>query len=162
MSGSVFILTIISRPDGGSIAHVRVGGETKMPLASRKRFIRNTIAPLRLLCYVLGPFAITLLLFFRRYGHVFSIRFHAFHSMLMTAVWAGSWGTLRLVEHIAPWFTGVLAKEMRFAMSLGFLILWVWLLAAAFYGGPCIIIPFVHRLAVRLARKRSAQARLPA
>lgn len=133
-----------------------------MPLASRKRFIRNTIAPLRLLCYVLGPFGITLLLFFRRYGHVFSVRFHAFHSMLMTAVWAVGWGILRLVEHLSPWFTGMLAKEMRFAMSFGFLILWAWLLAAAFYGGPCIIIPFVHRLAVRLAQKRSAQARLAA
>ena len=132
-----------------------------MPLATRKRFIRNTIAPLRLLCYVLGPFAITLLLLMRRYGHVFSVRFHAFHSMLMTAVWAVGWGILRLVEHVSPWFTGVLAKEMRFTMSLGFLILWAWLLASAFYGGPCIIIPFVHHLAVRLARNRPARVRLP-
>jgi len=126
-----------------------------MALANRKRFIRNTIAPIRLLCYVLGPFAITLLLAFRRYGHVFSVRFHAFRSMLMTAVWAVGWGILRLVEQVSPWFTGIVAKEIRFGMSLGFLILWMWLLAAAFYGGPCIIIPFVHRLAVRLARKRS-------
>lgn len=122
-----------------------------MPLEQRKRLIHHTVAPIRMLCYLLGPLAFGLI--FSRYGHVLSVRFHIFHSMLMTGFWAALWGVLWGIEHITPWFTSIIAKETRFAMNLGFAILWAWLLVAAYYGGRCLIVPFIHKLAVRLAQK---------
>jgi uncharacterized membrane protein len=123
-----------------------------MPLAVRKRFIRRTIAPIRLLCYLV-PGSGALFLAFRRYGDVFSIRFHAIHSMLLAGTWALTWGALRFVEHISPWFFGMLASEMRFAFNLWFLILWACLMVTAFHGGRSIDIPVLRWLAARLARK---------
>ena len=128
-----------------------------MARKQRKRLIHRTVAPIRTLCYLLGPLAIGLM--FSRYGHVLSVRFHIFHSMLMTGFWASLWGSLWAIEHISPWFTSMIAKETRFAMNLGFATLWAWLLLAAYYGGRCTIVPFIHRFAVRLARKQLAERR---
>lgn len=124
-----------------------------MPLEARKRFIRRTIAPIRLLCYLV-PGSGALLLAFRRYGDIFSIRFHAIHSMLMGGVWMLTWGALRVVEQFSPWFLGVLAREMRFVFNFWFLMLWGWLLLTAFDGGQSIDVPLLRQLAVRLARKQ--------
>jgi uncharacterized membrane protein len=129
-----------------------------MHLADQKRFTRRSIAPIRLLCYVLGPFSFALILAFRRYGHAFAVRFHAFHAMLMSGVWAGIYGGLRLVEHTSPWFLGMVAKHVRFAMNLWFMLLWVFLLVTAYTGSRFVVIPFIHRLAIRLARKPAASA----
>ena len=122
-----------------------------MPLRERKRFIHHTVAPIRILCYLLGPLAIGLM--FSRYGHILSVRFHIFHSILLTGFWAALWGVLWGIEHITPWFLSIIAKETRFAMNLSFAVLWAWLLLAAYYGGRCVIVPLLHRFAVRLARK---------
>ena len=127
-----------------------------MALAAHKRFTRRSIAPIRLLCYLLGPFSVALILAFRRYEHVFAIRFHAFHATLMSAVWAGVYGTLRLVEHISPWFPGIVAKHLRFAMNLWFLLLWLFLLVTAYTGTRMVVIPFIHRFAIRMARRPAA------
>jgi uncharacterized membrane protein len=124
--------------------------------AVHKHFTRRTVAPIRLLCYLLGPFAFMLLPLFRRYGHAFGVRFHAFHSMLMSGVWASVVGALRLVEHISPWFLSTVAKHTRFAMNLWFVLLWLFLLVTAYTGSRVVIIPSVHRLAMRLARKTAA------
>jgi uncharacterized membrane protein len=123
-----------------------------MPLAARKRFIRRTIAPIRVLCYLV-PGSGALLLAFRRYGDVFSIRFHAVHSLLLAGTWGLTWGALHLAEKVSPWFLGMLAGEMRFGCNIGFLILWACLVLTAFYGGRSIDLPLLRWLAVRLARK---------
>lgn len=129
-----------------------------MPLAAHKRFTRRSIAPIRLLCYVLGPFSFALILAFRRYGHVFAVRFHAFHAMLMSGVWAGVYGGLRLIEHTSPWLLAMVAKHLRFAMNLWFLLLWIFLLVTAYKGSRFIVIPVIDRLAIRLARKPASCA----
>src|SRR5581483_4292181 len=73
-----------------------------MARKERKYLIHRTVAPIRILCYLLGPLAIGLI--FSRYGQVLSVRFHIFHSMLMTGFWASLWGALWGIEHSAPWF----------------------------------------------------------
>lgn len=110
-------------------------------------------AEARVLCYALGPFSGPLVLHFSRYGNIWSVRFHAFHSILMTALWAGAWSALRLIEEISPWFLATFARQTRFVMNFGFLLVWALLLVTAYRGSRCAIVPFVHSLAVRLARK---------
>ncbi len=107
----------------------------------------------RLLCYLLGPVSAALMIHFNRYGAIWSIRFHAFHSMLMTALWAAAWGTLRLAEGISPWLLGTFARELRFAANVVFLFIWLGLLLTAYEGSRWAIVPPLHRLAVRLARR---------
>ncbi len=121
--------------------------------------IRNQItgriseAEARVLCYVLGPVSGALMIHLRHYGDVWSVRFHAFHSMLMTVVWALTWGILRLIEAISPWFLSTVTRQFRLAVNLGFIAVWLVLMAAAYGGSRCVIVPFVHRIAVRLARR---------
>ena len=76
------------------------------------------------LCYVLVPISGAFFLYSRRYGDIWSVRFHAFHSTLMAGLWAAAWGTLRLIEGISPWFLATLAEELRFVMNLGFILVW--------------------------------------
>jgi uncharacterized membrane protein len=124
-----------------------------MPLTQRRHITRRlSEAQARALCYVLGPLSGTLFLQLR-YGAVWSVRFHAFHAILMTASWASIWGILRLAEKLSPWFLSVVARELRFAVNLGFLVAWVIVSVAAYRGTRCAVIPWVHSLAVRLARK---------
>jgi uncharacterized membrane protein len=93
------------------------------------------------------------MIFLNRYSGVWAIRFHAFHSILMTASWAFVWGTLRLVEHISPWLLGVLARELRYVANVGFFLVWLALLMSTYEGTRCAIIPPIHLLAVRCARR---------
>ncbi len=78
----------------------------------------------------------------------------------MTAFWAAAWSALRLIEQFSPWFLGTVVRQFRFAMDVAFLLGWVVLVISAYQGGRCALNPFVHRLAVRLARK-SAEGTTP-
>lgn len=109
------------------------------------------------LCYVLVPLSGVFFLLTRRYGDNWPVRFHAFHSTLMMGLWASAWASLRLIEGISPWFLGTLVKEVRFNMNLGFILVWAALLIAAYQLDRCAIVPPVHILAVRLARKSERQ-----
>ena len=84
---------------------------------------RFSDAEARVLCYLLGAVSGAFFLGFRRYGEVWSVRFHAFHSIFMTAAWGAGWGALRAIERISPsWFLGALAHEIRFAFDLAFVL----------------------------------------
>lgn len=111
----------------------------------------------RAMCYLLGPFSGTLLLHVGHHSADLAVRFHAFHSMLMAAVWAAGWGALRLAEAIAPWFLGTVVKELRLAMNLTFVLAWICLVAAAYQGRRCAVLPWVHALATRLAWRGEAR-----
>lgn len=129
-------------------------------IAIRKREAsRWSDAEARVLCYLFGPVFSALMLFSRQ-GHVWPIRFHAVHSMLLTAAWGLAWGALRLVEEITPWFLGTLLRELRFAMNLGCLLVWICLLIAAYRGVRCAAVPYLHGLAVRLARRSEKRSHL--
>jgi hypothetical protein len=60
---------------------------------------------------------------------------------------------LRSAEEISPWFLATLAREIRFAANLIFLVIWAFLVGAAWRGCRLAVIPWVHELAVRLARR---------
>ncbi len=126
---------------------------------SRTRHLPDAAA--RMLCYTLGPVSAALILQARQYGSVWSIRFHAFHSMLMSASWAVAWSALRGIEALFPWFLATIIRELRFAVNLGFVLIWVLLLTTAYGGGRCASIPVVHGLAVRLARKFQRGVKTP-
>ena len=104
------------------------------------------------LCYLFGPISSALMLV-SRHGQLWSVRFHAVHSMVLTALWAAGWGALRLTEELTPWFLSTVLRELRFAMNLGFLFLWVCLLIAAYLRVRCAIVPVLHSMSVRLARR---------
>ncbi|MBN9658988.1 MAG: hypothetical protein J0H49_12465 [Acidobacteria bacterium] len=114
---------------------------------------RFSEAQVRVLCYLLGPLSGALLLHLRTYGAAWPVRFHAIHSILLTAVWGIGWGLLRFVEEITPWILSTFAREMRLAMNLGFIVAWICLLIAAYQGRRCAVVPFVHRMAARFARR---------
>ncbi|HVZ19521.1 MAG TPA: hypothetical protein VG871_00585 [Vicinamibacterales bacterium] len=107
----------------------------------------------RLLCYVCPPFAGALLLTSRHNGHLWSIRFHAVHSMLLAAMTAVAIGTLHVVEAVSPWFVRVLAKDVRWGADLAFAIAWGVLMWTAYDGTRCAVVPSVHMWAVKLARR---------
>jgi uncharacterized membrane protein len=115
---------------------------------------RFSPAEARVLCYALGPLSGPLMLHIRRYGAVWSVRFHAFHSLLMAFTWGLTWVVLRISEAISPsWFLATCVRQLRFAANLLFLLIWLTLLVTAYGGGRCAAVPLVHRLAVRLARR---------
>ena len=114
---------------------------------------RFTTGQARVLCYALGPFSAVLMLYSGKYGAIWSVRFHACHSILMGAIWVAAWSALRLVQEISPWFLATLAQEARFALNLCSLIVWACLLFTAYYGWRCAIIPYLHSLAVRFSRR---------
>lgn len=115
---------------------------------------RRSEGAARVLCYLLGALSGAFLLQFRNYSEAWSVRFHALHSIFLTAVWGAGWGALRVIERIAPsWFLGTLFHEIRFAFNLGFIIVWLCLLATAYRGIRCAVIPPVHSFAVRMARR---------
>lgn len=115
----------------------------------------------RLLCYLAGPFSGLLMLCLRNYGRMFAVRFHAFHSMLLTAFWATAALALWVVEESAPWFLGTIAGEARFAWNLGFLFVWGSLLVTAYRGIPLVIVPQLHHLANQLAHRWDAHPAQP-
>ncbi len=125
-----------------------------MPITSRNiqkgRFSRGES---RALCYAAGALSGAFFLNFRHHAGDWSIRFHAVHSMLLTAVWAFAWSALRLIESISPWFLSVLVREIRFAVDLGFVVVWAALLITAYRGSRLALIPFIHSFAVRLGRR---------
>lgn len=120
---------------------------------------RLTETEARIGCYLLGPVPGALMLFARSHGG-WAIRFHATHSLLMTAFWSAAWGGLRLLEEVSPWFLGMVVREFRLVVNLTFLAVWVLLLIAAFEGNRGAVVPFVHRLAVKLARRQERKEEL--
>jgi uncharacterized membrane protein len=116
------------------------------------RSVRNP-AGARVFCYLLGPFAGAVMLHWRNYGHIWAIRFHAFHSMILTVLWALLWGALRGIEAIAPWFLAMLARQLRFTMNLAFALAWALLMITAYRGSRLVVVPSLHALAVRLSRR---------
>ncbi|WP_321472936.1 hypothetical protein [uncultured Paludibaculum sp.] len=121
--------------------------------------IRNHIsghlsdAQARVMCYLLGPVSGALILRLPHYGAAWAVRFHAFHATLMAATWGLGWGALRVAEEITPWFLSTVARELRLALNLGFVLAWVCLVIAAYQGRRCAVFPTIHRMAVHLARK---------
>ena len=107
----------------------------------------------RVMCYLLGPFSGAFLLHFGHAPAAWAVRFHALHSMLMAAVWAAGWGALRLAESAAPWFLSTVMREMRLALNLSFAVVWICLMVAAYQGRRCAVVPGLHLLAARWARR---------
>jgi uncharacterized membrane protein len=106
----------------------------------------------RPLCYLLGPLTGVLFLVSPLYSRLWAVRFHAFDSILNSGLWLATWGALKLVERWFPWFLQVLLGEIRFLVTMTFLILWIMLMISA-YKGIRLAVPLVHSQAVRLARR---------
>ncbi len=129
------------------------GGFTVDAKSQEGRHFHLSEAEARVFCYACGAFSGALMLGFREYSRMWSVRFHAFHSILLTAAWGAVWTALRAAEAAAPWFLGLVARETRLLLDLSFVMAWLFLLFAAYSGGREIISVHLHALAVRLARK---------
>lgn len=114
---------------------------------------RLTEVRARMLAYAFGPFGAAAILGSR--GHVpsWTVRFHAIHSLLLTAAWFMVWLGLELIESITPWLFGAMVNQAQFIMNLAALGVWVCLLISARDGSRFVVLPYVHQMAVRFARR---------
>ncbi len=108
----------------------------------------------RALCYLLGPVSGAFFANVPTYNHIWSIRFHAIHSIVLSGASASLWLTLRGLAKISPWFLGTVLRELAFVTILASLLSWVALMATAYGGGRLVIVPFLHEMAVKLARRQ--------
>ena len=102
-------------------------------------------------CYLLGPVSAAFILKMRRYAGIPTVRFHAFHSMLVAAVWAMVSLTLWAAESVSPWFLGTLLRETRFMFNLVFAGIWGGLVIAAYRGWSFTIFRSLEQQARRWA-----------
>lgn len=112
---------------------------------------RFSDAEARTLCYVLGP--VSGAMFLRYRPESWPVRFHAIYSILMSAFGVLAWAALGAAEALSPWFLGVVVRELRLAFELSFLLIWVLLLVSAYQGSRFAMIPALHGLTVRIARR---------
>ena len=107
----------------------------------------------RVFCYVLGPISGVLMLQLRPWSEIWSVRFHAYHSIVTGAFWGLLWLSLQLAESLSPsWLMGAFMREMQFLTNFCFIIVWGLLMVTAYWGERFVSFPFLHQLAVRLAR----------
>lgn len=115
----------------------------------------------RLACYLLGPLSGALILLGRRTSMLWSVRFHAWNSILLGALWAAAWLLAESLETVAPsWFSRTVASELQFLLNASFALVWGLQALSAYRGERFVPIPAVHDLASRLAHRSDLVKRL--
>ena len=112
----------------------------------------SSVALAGALCYALGPAGALYFLKFSSHRHVWSVRLHSCHSLLMSVLFLAGWIFLTAAEAALPWFTSALVREIRVCAMLGAIPVWLLAAIAAIRGDQFVAIPMLHELAVRLAR----------
>lgn len=107
----------------------------------------------RVWCYLLGPFSAAFILKMRRYAGIPAVRYHAFHSLLVAAVWALVSVTLWAAESVSPWFLGTLLRETRLMFNLVFAGIWAGLVVAAYRGWNFTVLQSLENWARRWAAR---------
>lgn len=104
------------------------------------------------LSYALGPASALYFLLLSLHKHVWIVRFHAIHSLLLSSVFVAGWLTLTTAEALFPWFTATLVREFRIVAMIGAVPVWMMAMISALKGYRFAPIPIIHELAVKLAR----------
>ena len=109
-------------------------------------------------CYALGPMSGLYFLLLSVHRHIWPVRFHAVHSLLLSGVFVAGWLTVTAAEAACPWFTASLVREFRIVAMIGAVPVWILAMYSALRGYRFSPIPLVHELAVKLARHRGHPA----
>jgi len=104
------------------------------------------------LCYALGPAGALYFLNFSPYRHIWSVRLHACHSLVMSGLFLTGSLLFAGAEAVFPWFLSALAREARVCAMLGAIPVWLLASIAAVRGSRFAAIPALHEMAVKLAR----------
>lgn len=105
------------------------------------------------LCYAFAPIAGIYVLLYSPLRHTWMVRFHACHSILMSSVFVAGWLVLDITEELLPWFVGGIVREVRVAAALGSIPVWILAMVAAYRRYRFAPIPWLHELAVKMARR---------
>lgn len=100
----------------------------------------------------MGPASALYFLLFSLHRHVWIVRFHAIHSLLLSSVFVAGWLTLTTAEALFPWFTGTLVREFRIIAMIGAVPVWMMAMISALKGYRFAPIPIIHELTVKLTR----------
>jgi uncharacterized membrane protein len=106
------------------------------------------------LCYLLGLITGVLFLVLEPYNTNKNIRFHAFQSIFLNVAWIVAWIVLLVIQSILmailPVMLSVITSLLFLCLSLGVLVLWIYLMVSA-YQGKRVKLPVVGDLAQQQA-----------
>jgi uncharacterized membrane protein len=105
------------------------------------------------LCYLFGFITAILFLVLAPYNQNRNIRFHAFQSIFLNIAWVVFWIVISMVSlmfSFVPFLRLFIATVLQFAVGLGGLILWLYLMFKA-YNGEKVVLPIVGPMAEKQA-----------
>jgi uncharacterized membrane protein len=105
------------------------------------------------LCYLFGLITGILFLVLAPYNQNRNIRFHAFQSIFLNVGWFVVWIAIAFVGialHVIPILGAVIAGVLYFALSIGALILWLYMMFKT-YNGAKVVLPVVGPMAEKQA-----------
>ena len=105
------------------------------------------------LCYLFGFITGILFLVLAPYNQNRDIRFHAFQSIFLNIAWVIIWMVVlvvSLVLHAIPILGALIAGLLYFAISIGALIIWLYMMFKT-YNGEKIVLPVVGPMAEKQA-----------
>jgi uncharacterized membrane protein len=105
------------------------------------------------LCYLFGFITGILFLVLAPYNQNRNIRFHAFQSIFLNIAWVVFWIVISMVSlmfSFVPFLRLFVATVLQFAVGLGGLILWLYLMFKA-YNGEKVVLPIVGPMAEKQA-----------
>lgn len=105
------------------------------------------------LCYLFGLITGILFLVLAPYNQNRNIKFHAFQSIFLNVGWFVVWIAIAFVSialHVIPILGAVLAGVLYFALSIGALILWLYMMFKT-YNGAKVVLPVVGPMAEKQA-----------
>ncbi len=105
------------------------------------------------LCYLFGFITGILFLVLAPYNQDRNIRFHAFQSIFLNIAWVIIWMVvfvLTLVLHAIPILGAIIAGLLYFAVSIGALIIWLYMMFKT-YNGEKIVLPVIGPMAEKQA-----------
>ncbi len=103
-----------------------------------------------LLCYLLGFITGIFFLIVEPYKHDRFVRFHAFQSIFLSAVWIALYFALGIFSAIAPYMFWRVMWMLHSLLGLGFLLLWLFLMYKA-YNNEQFRLPVIGDLAAKQA-----------
>lgn len=105
------------------------------------------------LCYLLGVITGVIFLVMAPYNQKPGVRFHAFQSILLNVAWVVMWIAISILTALLPFGLDVALLGLSGLVSLGFLLLWLFLMFRAYQNQP-LSLPVIGPIAQNLANKQ--------
>jgi uncharacterized membrane protein len=105
------------------------------------------------LCYLFGFITGILFLVLAPYNQNRTVRFHAFQSIFLNLAWIVAWIAITIVGialHVIPILGTILMLCLHFALGIGALIVWLYMMFKTF-NGEKIVLPVIGPMAEKQA-----------